>query len=221
MRRCMWGDANLACPGMTPIMSAVATPVPFGARYATTPRFLALFSDSNRLVEETAAYLDGEGRQEAAALGYEAAHAYAQEGMRLTTRLMRLMSWLILRRAVADGDMSMEEADYERRKSMGFVEPTPTLETIAILPVQLGELIGAAARLELRILHIDASETVDAPRPSPVRRELSLLRAAFSGQPVMRAPRKPVSHGAPRGLVAPPAVNDTTPEYVSDQSMGA
>lgn len=202
-------------------MSAVATPVPFGARYATTPRFLALFSDANRLVEETAAYLDGEGRHEAASLAHEAAHAYAQEGMRLTTRLMRLMSWLILRRAVADGDMSVEEADYERRKSMGFVEPTPTLEIIAILPVQLGALIGAAARLELRILHIDASETIDAPRPSPVRRELGLLRAAFSGQPALKTVRKVGGLTGPRGLVAPPAVNDVSPDYASDQSVGA
>lgn len=210
---------------MTPNMSAVATPVPFGARYATTPRFVALFSDANRLVEDTAAYLDGEGRKDASALEHVAAHAYAQEGMRLTTRLMRLMSWLILRRAVADGDMSVEEADFERRKSMSFVETTPTLETIAILPVRLGDLIGAAARLELRILHIDASETLDAPRPSPVRRELSLLRAAFSGQPLASPLRKTaqghIRTGGPRGLVAPPAVNDINGDYVPDQLMGA
>lgn len=195
-------------------MSAVATPVPFGARYATTPGFVALFSEANSLVEETAAYLDGGGRQDAAQLEAGAAHAYAQEGMRLTTRLMRLMSWLILRRAVADGDMTPEEADVERRKSMGFVEPTPTLETIAILPERLGALIGAAARLELRILHIDASEALDAPRPSPVRRELSLLRAAFSGQP--QAPARKAS----RGLVAPTAVN-ANGDYHTEQMMGA
>ena len=55
-------------PGMTSTMSAVATPVPFGARYATTPGFVALFSEANSLVEETAAYLDGAGRQDAALL---------------------------------------------------------------------------------------------------------------------------------------------------------
>lgn len=206
-------------------MSAVATLVPFGARYATTQAFVALFSDANRLVEETADYLDGDGRADAASLDPDAAHAYAQEGMRLTTRLMRLMSWLILRRAVADGDMTLEEADVERRKSMSYVEPTPTLETIAILPVRLGELIGAAARLELRILHIDASEVTDAPRPSPVRRELSLLRAAFGGQQTLA----PARRAQPRGLVAPPAVNANAagvsgqlhPEHRQDQLMGA
>ncbi|MFC0284215.1 DUF1465 family protein [Camelimonas abortus] len=183
-------------------MSAEVTPVPFGARYATTQAFVELFAEANRLVEETADYLDGEGRRDAAMLGAEAACAYARESMRLTTRLMRLMSWLILRRAVADGDMTPEEADAERRKSMAHVEPTPTLETVAILPERLGELIAAAARLELRVLHIDASEVLDAPRPSPVRRELSLLRAAFSARPPLPAARR-----EPRGLVAPPAVN--------------
>lgn len=197
-------------------MSAVATPVPFGARYATTPGFIALFSDANRLVEDTASYLDGDGRSDAANAEASVACAYAQESMRLTTRLMRLMSWLILRKAVADGDMSPEEADVERRKSMGFVEPTPTLEVIAILPPTLGDLIGAAARLELRILHIDASEALDAPRPSPVRRELSLLRAAFSARPMVGGPGR----SAPRGLTAPPAVNGNS-DCSGDQLVGA
>lgn len=196
-------------------MSAVATPVPFGARYATTPGFVALYSEANLLVEETAFYLDGPGRGDATALDGAAAHAYAQEGMRLTTRLMRLMSWMILRRAVADGDMTADEAQAERRKSMGYVEPTPTLEIIAILPERLGELIGAAARLELRILHIDASEAMDAPRPSPVRRELNLLRAAFGGQAAPQQARR-----APRGLIAPPAVN-TNGDYPAEQVRGA
>ena len=42
------------------------------------------------LVEETAAYLDGDRRQQSKALGRAAALAYATESMRLTTRLMQL-----------------------------------------------------------------------------------------------------------------------------------
>ena len=58
------------------------------------------------LVEETASYLDGEGRQESKLLSRNAALAYAAESMRLTTRLMQVASWLLVQRAVREGDMA-------------------------------------------------------------------------------------------------------------------
>ena len=42
---------------------------------------------------------------------------YATESMRLTTRLMQLASWLLLQRAVNDGEMSAEQA--QPRKGQG------------------------------------------------------------------------------------------------------
>jgi regulator of CtrA degradation len=42
------------------------------------------------LVEETATYLDGSGRNESRKLERSAAMEYATESMRLTTRLMQL-----------------------------------------------------------------------------------------------------------------------------------
>ena len=68
------------------------------------------------LVEETAAYLDGPGRQESKKLERTAALAYATESMRLTTRLMQLASWLLLHRAVNEGEMSLAQANKEKAK---------------------------------------------------------------------------------------------------------
>ncbi len=48
------------------------------------------------LVEETADYLDGDGRHAARELPRPASIVYATESMRLTTRLMQLASWLLL-----------------------------------------------------------------------------------------------------------------------------
>ena len=69
------------------------------------------------LVEETAAYLDGPGRQESKKLERSAALAYATESMRLTTRLMQLASWLLLHRAVKEGEMSLAQANKEKPRS--------------------------------------------------------------------------------------------------------
>ena len=66
------------------------------------------------LVEEAAAYLDGPGREESRALPRPAALAYSTESMRLTTRLMQVASWLLLQRAVNEGELTPSEARAER-----------------------------------------------------------------------------------------------------------
>src|SRR6202051_1599189 len=91
-------------------------PVLFGARLAASQNFSQLFRDGMKLVEETAAYLDGPGRQDSRKLDRSASLRYATESMRLTTRLMQLASWLLLHRAVNEGEMSLAQANKERAK---------------------------------------------------------------------------------------------------------
>jgi regulator of CtrA degradation len=94
-----------------------AAPVSFGERLAGSQAFSALFRDGMALVEETAAYLDGPGRKESKLLERSAALAYATESMRLTTRLMQLASWLLLHRAVNEGEMSLAQASRRKARS--------------------------------------------------------------------------------------------------------
>ncbi|HEY6383638.1 MAG TPA: DUF1465 family protein, partial [Pseudolabrys sp.] len=91
-------------------------PVSFGERLASSQVFTDLFRDGMALVEETATYLDGPGRQQSKKLERAAALAYATESMRLTTRLMQLASWLLLHRAVKEGEMSLAQASKEKTK---------------------------------------------------------------------------------------------------------
>src|SRR6195256_423037 len=91
-------------------------PVSFKEQLTGSQAFSALFRDGMALVEETAAYLDGPGRQDSKKLERAAALAYATESMRLTTRLMQLASWLLLHRAVKEGEMSLAKAGKEKTK---------------------------------------------------------------------------------------------------------
>src|SRR5437588_12273839 len=93
-----------------------AGPVSFGERVANSQVCTDLFRDGMALVEETAAYLDGPGRKDSKGLERNAALAYATESMRLTTRLMQLASWLLLHRAVNEGEMSLVQASQEKTK---------------------------------------------------------------------------------------------------------
>src|SRR5271169_733657 len=76
--------------------------------------FERTFDEGMALVEETARYLDGAGRQQARELPRKAAILYAGESMRVTTRLMQTASWLLVQRAVRDGEMEADAASSDR-----------------------------------------------------------------------------------------------------------
>ena len=133
--------------------------VSFGERLASSQAFTDLFRNGMALVEETAAYLDGPGRKESKRLERSGALAYATESMRLTTRLMQLASWLLLHRAVKEGEMSLAQANKEKAK------------------VKLSELQSAVRRLDATI-HA-APDRARSHIGNPVERQLGLLKAAF------------------------------------------
>src|SRR5690349_16260435 len=156
--------------------------VSFGARLAGSQAFSALFREGMALVEETAGYLDGPGRRESKILERNAALAYATESMRLTTRLMQLASWLLLHRAVNEGEMSLAQANREKTK-VKLVAADPRDEaTLALLPKTLRELIGRSIRLHDRVRRIDAtihSSKLENPGGNPVEDQMRALKAAF------------------------------------------
>ena len=162
-----------------------AAPVSFGERLAGSAAFASLFRDGMALVEETAAYLDGPGRQESKKLERSAALSYATESMRLTTRLMQLASWLLLHRAVKEGEMSLSQANKEKTKVKLSVGEPGDPETIKLLPERLRDLIERSKRLNDRVRRLDANIYAPplaptGPTPmSPVERQLGLLKAAF------------------------------------------
>src|SRR5476651_1109077 len=82
--------------------------------FARSDLFDRTFKEGMALVEETAAYLDGDGRRDSRLLSREDALMYAGESMRLTTRLMQIASWLLVQRAVREGDMEAQDACDEK-----------------------------------------------------------------------------------------------------------
>src|SRR6266581_2942540 len=155
---------------------AEAEPVRFGQRLAGSQAFSGLFREGMALVEETAAYLDGPGRNESKLLERGGALAYATESMRLTTRLMQLASWLLLHRAVNEGEMSLDQASRERTKVKLAAGSGGDPDVLALLPDGLRTLIERSIRLEVRVRRLDAtihSRTDEAPA-NPVERQIGL-----------------------------------------------
>jgi regulator of CtrA degradation len=161
-------------------------PVSFGVKLAGSQSFAGLFREGMALVEETAAYLDGPGRKESKNLQRNAALAYATESMRLTTRLMQLASWLLLHRAVNEGEMSLIQASQEKTKVKLSPAEAPDEEIARLLPQKLRDLIARSLKLLERVRRLDATIHAGAlPKSSvnPVERQVGLLRAAFERDP--------------------------------------
>jgi regulator of CtrA degradation len=156
--------------------------VSFGERLAGSQAFSILFREGMALVEETAGYLDGPGRRESKTLVRAAALAYATESMRLTTRLMQLASWLLLHRAVNEGEMSLAQANKEKAKVKLAAGDGGDADMIQMLPERLRELIDRSVRLQERVRRLDATihaHSGEKAEINPVERQVSLLRAAF------------------------------------------
>ncbi len=150
--------------------------------FARSELFERTFQEGMELVEETAAYLDGAGRKESKLLSRNAALAYAGESMRLTTRLMQIASWLLVQRAVREGDMGVHEACQDRyRVKPDSREPA---EAGQELPHGLLDLLDRSERLHERILHLDRRMYVEPEAgdgPNAVQSQLDRLRTAFGG----------------------------------------
>ncbi len=126
-------------------VSFQSIPISFAERAASSDLFKTLFRDGMALVEETAAYLDGEGRDAAKSLPRSAALAYASESMRLTTRLMQMASWLLLQRAVNEGELSQVEALSDKKRTCARLERDRR-------PRGAGAPAGGASRPDRRVL---------------------------------------------------------------------
>jgi regulator of CtrA degradation len=166
--------------------SPVSPAIPFIQHLASSGAFKDLFREGMTLVEEAASYLDGPGREESRVLPRPAAIAYSTESMRLTTRLMQVASWLLLQRAVNEGELTSREALAERvRVKLSREDYGCRPEIFEQLPPNLRSLSYRSMRIQERVMHLDQGLMVAHSREpvkarSEVASQVERLRAAFS-----------------------------------------
>lgn len=146
--------------------------------------FQRTFDEGMSLVEETARYLDGPGREEQRHLPRKTAMLYAGESMRVTTRLMQAASWLLVQRAVHEGDMKLEDAQSDRYRlgSKEICFGGGPEDGIDGLPTTLQSLLSRSDNLYRRIARLDDVLFGQAQVPAGARGNLAMLEQAF-GQP--------------------------------------
>jgi regulator of CtrA degradation len=142
--------------------------------------FERTFNEGMSLVEETARYLDGRGREESRELPRKASLLYAGESMRVTTRLMQAASWLLIQRAVHDGEMRAEDAAGDRYR-LGSKEICfgGRGEQVEILPDTLRDLLVRSDNLYRRIARLDEVLFGKTQGPKGVKAHFDRLHQAF------------------------------------------
>jgi len=153
------------------------------AEFMSSGVFQRTYNEGMQLVEETSAYLDGPGREAARNLPREASLAYAGESMRLTTRLMQVAAWLLVRKAVAEGEMSEQEARSEQyRLSAKEIARSARIVGSGALPTRMLELIGQSECLYERVSRLDNEMRGVAPRihqAHPLAEQFNRVEAFF------------------------------------------
>jgi len=164
----------------------VSNTVNLAERFANSEAFKQLFQDGMGLVEESAAYLDGQGRQNAKGLSRTSAMLYGSESMRLTTRLMQIASWLLLQRAHNEAEMNRAQL-LEEKKKIKLDETSPQTDNPGWndLPADFLDLVSRSLALQARVTNLDKElyghEIEQAPQKStnPVGQQIDLLSTAF------------------------------------------
>lgn len=137
----------------------------------------SLYVESMLLADEARGYFDDAGRGDRDTLDAIGRVVFSCESMKVTTRLMHVIAWLLTQRAVLAGEISPRDAlDPARRLGEG---PATDDATIDGLPDAAKVLVVASIDLHRRVGRFDATQTMPALTESPVAQMQRRLAGAF------------------------------------------
>lgn len=128
----------------------------------------SLYTEAMVLADEARSYFDEIGRPEQALLEPMQRVAFSCESLKVTTRLMHVIAWLLTRKAIAAGEIADDRSDTRR---LGLAAETE-LAAIDSLPAGARAIISGSVDLYDRVARIDR-EMVEPESDSPA---LGLIR---------------------------------------------
>jgi len=137
----------------------------------------ALYTEAMVLADEARAYFDHYGRTERDPLDPLTRVTFSCESLKVTTRLMHVLAWLLTERAVEMGQMSPEQGTSSQRRLGEAAASDPAV--VAMLPAQAVQLIEAAQDLYMRVRRLDEEPPFPTPAASPAHSLFDRLERAF------------------------------------------
>lgn len=137
----------------------------------------SLYTEAMLLADEARGYFEHQGRSDRSLLDPLTRVTLSCESLKVTTRLMHVLAWLLTERAIELGQMTDEEAAASARR-LGEATPSDAA-SIAGLPDAAVALIDASQDLYARVRRLEVDAPVDAPAASPALSLLDRLERAF------------------------------------------
>jgi regulator of CtrA degradation len=140
----------------------------------------SLYTEAMLLADEARSYFDDVGRGERASLHPFARVGFACESLKVTTRIMHIVAWLLTQRAIESGEIAVVEGRRPERRLGNAQDSDP--EVVAQLPESARRLINASAELYARVKRIDEGSLEAEVPQSPARALMGRLERGLGGQ---------------------------------------
>lgn len=146
-----------------------------------TPRLIdSFYTEAMLLADEARSYFDEAGRADRDTLEPMARVGFACESLKVTTRIMHIVAWLLTQRAVETGELTASSGRRPERR-LGHAQQSDP-EIVARLPGSARKLINASSDLYARIKRLDEGAIAQEPAPSPARALMGRLERGLGGQ---------------------------------------
>ena len=146
-----------------------------------TPRLIdSFYTEAMLLADEARSYFDDAGRADRGTLEPFERVGFACESLKVTTRIMHIVAWLLTQRAVETGELTSSAGRRPERR-LGNAQDSD-LELVAKFPPSAQRLIHSSIDLYARVKRLDEGQLADEPPQSPARALMGRLERGLGGQ---------------------------------------
>ena len=142
----------------------------------------ALYTEAMLLADEARSYFDDAGREERGTLEPFARVGFACESLKVTTRIMHIVAWLLTQRAIESGEIAIRDGQRPERRLGNAQDSDPAV--VKTLPPSARKLINASADLYARVKRLDEGGLEAEAPQSPARALMGRLERGLGGQSV-------------------------------------
>jgi regulator of CtrA degradation len=147
-------------------------------RARLTPKLVdSLYVEAMVLADEARAYFDRNGKDDRMALDPLLRVGFSVESLKVTTRLMHIIAWLLTQRAVETGELTPAQGRAKTRR-LGEA-PVSDPAVVGRLPEAAVHLVQASQDLFARVSRLDEGSVTAEPKPSPARSLMSRLERSL------------------------------------------
>ena len=146
-----------------------------------TPRLIdSFYTEAMLLADEARSYFDEAGRCVRQDLDPFARVGFACESLKVTTRIMHIVAWLLTQRAIDSGEIAVRDGRRPERRLGHANDSDPGI--VAQLPAAAQRLINASADLYARVKRLDEGTMFEEPAQSPARALMGRLERGLGEQ---------------------------------------